>query len=332
MVRIGAKQPQNSDVGLNIFGLWEERFHGIDGSSEVSGKIKIISLPETVTEIGENAFCGMYSLEKVKIPDKVSVLKKGTFADCKKLQEVKLPRAMWKFETSCFQDYKKLKKVTLSSKNKKYTLKNDVLLSNGKNNLCWVVPNHKMIQIPDSVYTVETDAFADSRATKVQFGKNIKKFQANSFTGNKIKDIVIGKNTRFAKHKGCVYRKKDKTLVIGIAKKRKFVISNKVKRIIRDTSICGDLKRLQELKVLDIPSSVNWLGKDWLRFMGFGTLHKTYFRRKTPPKLQKSTSYYANLPVFGKIYVPEQSLKAYKQWYKKAGEFDCVEEDNWRTF
>ena len=332
VVRIGAEQHKDSDGGMNIFGGWEERFHDIDGSTELSRKIKVISMPDTVTEIVYDAFFGMYSLEKVKVPDNVKALKQGTFADCKNLREVKLPKKLSSFSSHCFKNCQRLKKLTISSKNKKYTVKNNVLLSDGKKKLCWVVPNHETIRIPDSVQIIKTGAFGDSQATKVQLGKNVTKIQGNSITGSNIKNIVLGKNIYFAKHKGCIYRKSDKTLAIGIVKKKKLIISNKVKRLTKDTSLCGDLGRFETLKVLDIPSSVKLLGKDWFRYMGFGSPEKTYFRGKRPPKLQLSHNHYSDLPTFGEVYVPEKSLKAYQSWYKKAGELEYVEEDSWNTF
>ncbi len=333
VVRIGAKQQKDSDGGANVFDAWEERFHGIDGSARVSEEIKTISMPDTVTEIVDDAFCGMLSLEKVKIPNKVTVLDYGTFADCKKLREVELPKKLSVFNKSCFEGCNKLEKMKLSRKNKKYYIKNHVILTKGKKNLYWAIPNNKTIVIPDSVTTIETDAFADSRATKLQLGKRVKNFQENSLTGSKIKKVVMGKNPYYAVHGNCVYRKKDKTLVIGIVKKRKMIISKKVKRITNEASVCGDLKKRQSLKVLDIPSSVNWLGKDWLDCFGFDSPEKTYFRRKTPPKLESTgDTGNAKLPVFRKIYVPKKSLKAYQDWYKSAGDFDYIEEDDWKTF
>lgn len=327
VTRIGAKQPKDSDGGLNIFGVWEERFHGIDGSAVVSEEIKTISMPDTVNEIVGDAFCGMLSLEKVKIPDNVKVLDYGTFADCKKLREVTLPKKLKDLKKSCFEDCKKLERMTISSKNKKYKIKNKMILTKQKKNLYYVSPNVKNIIIPDCVTTIETDAFADSQAEKLQLGKCVKKFQANSLTGSKIKKVVTGNNPYYAVDGNCVFRRKDKALVIGIAKKRKLVISNKVKRITNEASVCGGLKQSQSLKVLDIPASVNWLGEDWLDCFGFGSPDKTYFRRTNPPKRGS-----AQLPVFGKIYVPKKSLKAYQEWYMAAGKYDFIEEDDWKTF
>lgn len=332
VTRIGAKQPEDSEGGMNVFGVWEERFHGIDGSAQVSEKIKTISMPGTVDEIVDDAFCGMLSLGKVKIPDKVKVLDYGTFADCKKLREVKLPKKLNDLKKSCFEGCKKLERMTISSKNKKYTIKNKLILTQQKGNLYYVTPNVKKVIIPDCVTTIETDAFADSQAEKLQLGKRVKNFQANSLTGSKIKKVTTGNNPYYAVDGKCVFRKKDKTLVIGIAQKRKLVISSKVERITNEASVCGGLKQSQSLKVLDIPASVNWLGKDWLDCFGFDAPDKTYFRRTKPPKLEFKSPYMAQLPIFGEIYVPKQSLTAYQEWYKDAEYFKYIEAGDWKTF
>ena len=333
VTRLGAKQPVDCDGGYNIFGAWEERFHGIDGSALVSEEIKTISMPDSVTEIVDDAFCGMLSLEKVKISENVTSIDHGTFADCRKLREIRLLGKLKNFDKSCFEDCKKLERITMSPKNKKYAVKNNVFLTNGGKNLYWVIPNITKVKIPDSVTTIEENAFNDSRAVTVQLGKNLKNFQENTVTGGKIENIEIGKNRYFAKHKNCIYRKKDKTLVIGIAKNRKLVISEKVKRITNEASVCGEKVQSKGLKVLDIPASVSWLGKNWLEGFGFGSPKKTYFRGKKPPKLEiMGDAGYTMLPVWGEVYVPKKSLKAYQNWYKSSGEYEYIDKDDWKTF
>ena len=333
VTRLGAKQPVDCDGGYNIFGAWEERFHGIDGSALVSEEIKTISMPDSVTEIVDDAFCAMLSLEKVKISENVTSIDHGTFADCRKLREVRLPGKLKDFDKSCFEDCKKLERITMSPKNKKYAVKNNVFLTNGGKNLYWVIPNITKVKIPDSVTTIEENAFKDCRAVTVRLGKKLKNFQADTVTGGKIKNVEIGKNRYFAKHKNCIYRKKDKTLFIGIAKNRKLVVSEKVKRITNEASVCGDRVQFNGLKVLDIPASVTWLGKRWLKGFGFCSPEKTYFRGKKPPQLETGKAdIYDVLPAFGEVYVPKKSLRTYQNWYKSAGEYQYIKKHNWKTF
>ena len=87
------------------------------------------------------------------------------------------------------------------------------------------------------------------------------------------------------------------------------------------------------MKVLDIPASVSWLGKNWLEGFGFGFPKKTYFRGKTPPKLEiVGDAGYTMLPLWGEVYVPKKSLKKYQNWYKSSGEYEDIDKDDWKTF
>ena len=110
-------------------------------------------------------------------------------------------------------------------------------------------------------------------------------------------------------------------------------MSEKVKRITNEASVCGDKVQFNGLKVLDIPASVTWLGKRWLKGFGFCSPEKTYFRGKKPPQLETGEAdIYDVLPVFGEVYVPKKSLRAYQDWYKSAGEYEYIKKDNWKTF
>ena len=53
-----------------------------------------VTLPPTLTDLGESAFCQDVELTTVNIPDGVKELKKNTFSDCKKLQFISLPDSM----------------------------------------------------------------------------------------------------------------------------------------------------------------------------------------------------------------------------------------------
>ena len=52
------------------------------------------------------------------------------------------------------------------------------------------------------------------------------------------------------------------------------------------------------------------VGKNWLEGFGFRFPKKTYFRGKTPPKLEiVGDAGYTMLPLWGEVYVPKKSLK-----------------------
>ena len=340
VTRIGAdmsfEPEEDLDFYQNVFGTWVEYAHDCDGYNRANSKIKTMTLPATVTEIERSSFSGMRSLTKVKIPDKVKFLDAEIFYGCQKLREVKLPKSFTEFSSyTCFEDCPKLGKLTISKKNKKFTVKDGLLLSKNGKSLVWVAPKKKTVTVPDHVTTIETGAFYSSNATTVKLGKNISDLQGDCLSGTEIEEITIDKaNPVYAKDGQCIYRKTDGLLVVAIAKSAELVISNKVKKITADATLCGTLTEGRDVRLLDIPASVTWLGVEWNFAISVGTGDsKVYFRGATPPQLEEGGGEFnAKLPIFCQIYVPKASLKAYQDWYKSVGEFMYVDEKNWHTF
>jgi hypothetical protein len=119
--------------------------------------------------------------------------------------------------------------------------------------------------------------------------------------------------------------------MIGIVKKNKLVISEKVKKTVKVTYTCG-----QKLKILDIPATVTYMSatsytKDWSsHFMC--AVQKVYFRGKTPPH---TGSKKVGIESSSKVYVPKGSLKRYKNWYKRHKSADIgarLSKNSWYTF
>lgn len=129
--------PQSlKSIGKECFqGLNVEAFELPDGITKIQegtfseSLIRTITIPETVTTIGEQAFLDCTNLEKIDIPDTVTEIGKQAFSGCTNLTEVKLP------------DNPELTEI------EKYTF-------SGCSNLA-------AINIPDSVSLIKKDAFFD---------------------------------------------------------------------------------------------------------------------------------------------------------------------------
>lgn len=319
----------------NIFDIWVEYAHGVDGFCRANSKIRTMLLPSTVTQIDDTSFSGMRALTKVRIPDKVKVLHAETFYGCKKLKEVKLPKNLSSFSNYlCFADCPKLDKVTLSRKNKKFAVSNDMLMSKDKKTMIWAIPKKTTITVPDTVQSIESGAFFNSQVKNIQLGKEVTNLKSGSISGTKIETVTIAEeNPVYAVDGQCIYNKRNDSLVVGIAKNEQLVISDKVKKLTKAASLCGSLSEERQLCLLDIPASVVWLGKNWDDVLSVSALAKVYFRGATPPQVEKRGGYYAaSLPVFCDIYVPKASLSLYKNWYKKLELYEDTEKEQWHTF
>lgn len=284
VTRIGADMSimgdGDNEFYKNIFDVWVEYAHGCDGYCRANSKIKTMSLPPALTQIDYTSFSGMSALTKVRIPDKVKVLHAETFYGCRKLKEVKLPKNLSSFSNYlCFDDCPKLDKVTLSRKNKKYTVSNDILMSKDNKTLIWAIPKKTTITVPNTIETIESGAFFNSQVKNIKLGKYVTNLKSGSIMGTKIETISIDEeNPAYAVDGQCIYNKRDASLVVGIAKNAQLVISDKVKKLTGTASLCGSLSEDRQLHLLDIPASVIWLGKNWDEVLSVSGLAKVYFR------------------------------------------------------
>ena len=76
-------------------------------------KIASITIPDTITSIGEGAFAGCVGLTGITIPDSVKRIEKEAFRDCSKLTSVIISDGVTNIGTSVFRGCTKLENITL---------------------------------------------------------------------------------------------------------------------------------------------------------------------------------------------------------------------------
>jgi hypothetical protein len=107
-------------------------------------KVKEISLPKTLTKIGNQAFC-YTRLKKISLPDSVTSIGEYAF-DATEISEIKIPNSMTEIGKQAFAGMQ-LKEIT----------------------------------IPDTITVIGEEAFAYCPIEKVTFGKNVKEIQRRAF-------------------------------------------------------------------------------------------------------------------------------------------------------
>lgn len=320
------------DFYQNVFGSWVEYAHGADGYCNAVRNVKTMTLPHSLAELDESAFSGMRKLTKVDIPDAVKTLEYECFYGCKKLREVKLPKRLSNIRWTCFEDCPRLVKVTLPKSNRNFTTYQGTLLSKDKKKLVWVFPGRKDLKISDTVNSIKTNAFINSQVAAVHLGKNIVNLEGRCLEGKKLKDVTVDTgNSVFARDGQCIYRKSDGALAVGIARKKKLVISDRIIRLPENASLCGELLEDSScgLNVLDISASV----KEMHAFCpAVSVSSRVYYRGKEPPKVIGIISSHAPIPIFCEVYVPKDVLEIYKKWYESFDVLDCIGKGDWHTF
>lgn len=72
-----------------------------------------ISLPETITAIGERAFCGCHALTEINLPDKVTVIGENAFSRCESLKSIVLPKGITEIYAYTFSSCKSLQRILI---------------------------------------------------------------------------------------------------------------------------------------------------------------------------------------------------------------------------
>lgn len=72
-----------------------------------------ISLPETITAIGERAFCGCHALTEINLPDKVTAIGENAFSRCESLKSIVLPKGITEIYAYTFSSCKSLQRILI---------------------------------------------------------------------------------------------------------------------------------------------------------------------------------------------------------------------------
>ncbi len=328
---ISAEELEDEEFNENIFGTTVELAHECDGYTQCISKVTKIKLPNSVTKIDATSFSGMRALKEVKLPKKLKTLESEVFYGCDNLKKVTFSTKLKSFEKwTSFADCDNLKQIIVPKGNKTFKVTAGMLLTNKSKSLYWVAPHKTVIQIPNQVTTVTTGALSGSQAEKLVIPKNVKCLEKYSINGTFLRNVQIAaENPAYCRDGQCIYRKSDRSLILGIAKNRSLKVSDQVQIITEDASLCG----ADSLDVFDLPASVKRLEGYWGAVFNVSTRGKMYFRGITPPEIvcegADASVYAAFIPIFCDVYVPKDALNIYKDWYTKWNRPDFV---SWFTF
>ncbi|MCL2042939.1 MAG: leucine-rich repeat domain-containing protein [Treponema sp.] len=186
---------------------WDER----DGEwnppipFNITSSLTSISIPSTVTEIGEHAFSGC-GIESVIIPEGITALPAGLFSDCTALTTVTLPQSLTSVEEWVFSGCASLNSITIPDN--VTSIGFGVFSGSGLVSFNWpahipVIPsgsfsgsNLRTIVIPEGVSEIGWGAFQDcAELTSVTLPSTIRNIGGDAFSGNSALTIITIPNT-----------------------------------------------------------------------------------------------------------------------------------------
>ena len=224
-----------------------------------------IAIPDSVTCIGDSAFSECYSLQSVTIPDSVTSIGDSAFSFCSSLQSVIIPNSVTSIGDSVFDWCSSLQSVTIP----------DSVTSIGS----WAFDCCSSLQsvtIPDSVTSIGDGAFAGcSSLQSVTILDSVTSIGDSAFSGCKslqsvtIPDSVtiikgnpfsncparvINLSKHFTIFEGNLYTSDRRKLISYLSKEENFIIPDSVTSI-GDNAFWGC-----DLRSVTIPDSVTSIG------------------------------------------------------------------------
>lgn len=141
----GCSSLEEITIPSSVTAIGDRAFYYCDNLSE-------IRIPGSVTTIGENAFGYCESLERIVISDSVTSIGENAFYNCINLTEIDIPNSVDSIGNHAFADCFKLSAIYVSKNNASYCDIDGVLFSKDKNTLVtypagkkaasYTVPNH----------------------------------------------------------------------------------------------------------------------------------------------------------------------------------------------
>lgn len=181
------KIAQSMGIEPNPYVISNGELESNDGNLLLVDDEGTLTLPSSVTKIGEGAFANVEGLKTIIIPRSVKTIGKGAFRNNATLEKVIIEEGVEVIEENAFSNCRNLKEVTLPESIKR--MDNYVFTS------CISLNS---IEIPSNIENLNTMLFSMSGLANIKLrGDKIKKIEREVFFGCKIKEFTITKDVEY---------------------------------------------------------------------------------------------------------------------------------------
>ncbi len=225
----------------SVTAIGEGAFSNLDG-------LRTIIIPSTVKRIEQNAFKSNTTLETVIIQERdgegVEYIGDSAFYGCSNLETINLPDTITTIGNECFRNCTKLDNVKLPSK---LTILR-TLTFQGCINL-------KNLELSLDMVTLRDQCLSGTSLTTIKFPPNLSNIENGVLNISRLSEIDTSENNYFEFKNGVLYSKDLKTLVVALPNVTSMNIENSVEQIIGLAfSNCSRLSNI------NIPKNVKTIG------------------------------------------------------------------------
>ena len=152
-----------------------------------------VSIPNTVTNIGANAFLACVSLTNVSLPESLVTIEPQAFSQCVSLKTINIPASVDEIGTLVFWRCLGLQSINVATANSKFTSQDGVLFDKAQTILITYPPGRAgNYSVPNSVTNVIAYSFADASAlTNVSLPNSVAIINNNAFENSGIGAAIV---------------------------------------------------------------------------------------------------------------------------------------------
>ena len=290
----------------NVTKIGESAFSSSDCNSLTS-----ITIPEGVTSIEDMAFNDCWRLTSVTMPNSITSIGRYAFCRCQSLTSITIPDCITTIESGAFISCLKLESFygRFASDDNRYIIFDGVLN-------CFASFGLATYEIPDSVTSIGDHAFSGCNLTNITIPNSVTSIGDYAFSGCNLTSITIPDSVTSIGN-GVLelcYNLTSVTFPNSITSigDYTFYHCERLESVTIPDSVtsigAGAFHSCSSLTSITIPDCITTIGSG--AFYNCSSLTSVYCKAKTPPTSESSL--FGENPSDSKIYVPTESVDAYK--------------------